>query len=127
LPPSIGMTAQEHAARGLSSQGCNCRAEPLLVAFRTAGPGRPVWSQLAKGEITAKDGHPRGGERIRERHEKRRVTVRSRTVRQDEAIFTRTDGAMQEPSNRYVIRRSIPILLTVVHTRGPMQTILEVL
>ena len=91
-----------------------------MVTFCTAAWWRPVWSHLPKGEVATEDGQPRGGERIRERQEKRRVTVRSRTVRQDEAIFTRTGRAMQEPPNGYFIRRSIPKLLTVAHTRGPI-------
>jgi hypothetical protein len=89
-----------------------------LVTFCTPAWWRPVRSQLAKGEIASKDGQPRGGERVRQRHEKRGVAVRSRTVSQDKAIFTRTDRAMQEPSNGYFIRRSVAKLSIVVHAHA---------
>jgi hypothetical protein len=84
------MTAQEHTARSLSPHGRNCRSESLLVPFRTATLWWPVRSQLAKGKIAAEDGQSRGAERTRQGDEKRRIAVRSRAVRQDEAILTRT-------------------------------------
>lgn len=37
-------------------------------------------------------------------------------MRQDKPIFTRTGRAMQEPSNGYSIRRSVPKLLIVAHS-----------
>ena len=121
------MTAQEHTARSLSPHGRNCRSESLLVTFRTATLWWPVRSQLAEGEITPEDGHPRGAERICQYHEKRRVAVRSRAVRQDEAITARTGRAVQEPSNGYFIQ-SVHKFSIVVHTQAllqPMATIIS--
>jgi len=115
------MTAQEHTARSLSPHGRNCRSESLLVTFRTATLWWPVRSQLAEGEITPEDGHPRGAERICQYHEKRRVAVRSRAVRQDEAITAGTGRVVQEPSNGYFIRWSVHKFSIVVHTQGLLQ------
>jgi hypothetical protein len=60
--------------------------------------------QLPEGEIAAQDGNPRGAERIRQCHEKRRVAIRSGAVRQDEAIAAGTVRAVQEPVNGDFIR-----------------------
>ena len=97
------MATQKHAARSLSSHGSNGCSESLLVTFRTATWWRPVRSQLAEGQIAAEDGQPGGAEGTGQRHEKRRVAVRSRAVRQDEAIPVRIGRAMQKPSNWCVI------------------------
>ena len=67
-----------------------------MVTFRTATLWWPVRSQLAEREIAAEDGQPGGAERTRQHHEKRRVAVRSRAVRQDEAIPTRIGRAGAE-------------------------------
>ena len=75
------MTAQEYTARTLSSHGGNCRSESLLVTLRATTGWWPVRSQLAEGEITAEDSHPRGAERIRQYHEKWGVAICSRAVR----------------------------------------------
>jgi len=101
------MTAQEDAARGLSPHGRNCRFESLLVTFRTATLWRTVRSQLAKGQIAAEDGQSGGTERTSKRHEKRRIAVCTRAVRQDEAIRAWVGRAVQDPSNGYFIRWSI--------------------
>ena len=71
---------------------------------------------LAEGEIAAEDGQPRRAHRTRQRHEKRRVAVRSRAVRQDEAIPARIGWAVQKSSNRYLILRSVQKFSIVVHT-----------
>jgi len=110
------MTSQKHAARNLPSHGSNCCSESLLVAFCTATLRRSVRSRLAEGEIAAEDGQPRGAEGTRQRHEKGRVAVRSRAVRQDEAFSSRIGRAVQKPSNRYFILRSVQKILIVVHT-----------
>jgi len=64
-------------------------------------------AQLAKRQIAAKDRQPQGTEHARQGHEKRRIAVRSRAVRQDKAIPTRIGRVVQKPSNRHFIRRSI--------------------
>lgn len=69
--------------------------------------------QLTEGEIAAKDSHPRGAERIRQRDEKWSVAVRSRAVRQHEAITASMSGEVKVPSNGYFIRRSVKKLSTV--------------
>jgi hypothetical protein len=74
-----------------------------LIPFRTATWWWPVGPQLPEGEIAAEDGHPRGTERIRQCHEKWRVAIRSRAVRQDEAIPAGTARTVQEPSHGYFI------------------------
>jgi hypothetical protein len=79
-----------------------------------------VWPQLAEGEIAAEYGQPGGAERIRERHEKRRVAVRSRAVRQDEAIPTRIGRAVEKPSNWYFILRSVQKFSIIAHTHAPI-------
>ena len=90
-----------------------------MVTFRAATLGWPMRPQLAEGEIAAEDGQPRGTERTRQRHEKRRVTVRSRPVRQDQAVPTRTGRPVQKASNGHFILWSVPKLSIVVHTHGP--------
>src|SRR5260370_3174993 len=112
------MASQKYATRSLSSHGCNCCSESLLVTFRTATLWWPVRSQLAEGEIAAEDGQPGGAERTRQHHEKRRVAVRSRAVRQDEAVHTRIGRVVQKSSNWYFILRSVPKFSRVVHIYG---------
>ena len=100
----------------LSSHGSNCRSKSLLVTFRTVTLRWPVRSQLAEREVAAEDGQPGGAESTRQRHEKRRVAVGSRAVRQDEAISCRVGRLMQKPSNWYFILRSVPKFSISVHT-----------
>src|SRR5260370_16457951 len=90
LSPSVRMASQKYAARSLSSHGCNCCSESLLVTFRTATLWWPVRSQLAEGEIAAEDGQPGGAERTRQHHEKRSAPLPSRPTRQDEPTPPRT-------------------------------------
>jgi hypothetical protein len=115
------MATQKHSARrlslrSLSSHGSNGCSKSLLVTFRTATLRRPVRSRLAEGQIAAEDGQPGGAECTRQRHEKRRVAVGSRAVRQDEAISCRVGRLMQKPSNWYFILRSVPKFSVIVHT-----------
>jgi hypothetical protein len=119
LPTSVRMATQKQAARSLSSHGSNCRSESLLVTFRAATLWRPVRSQLAEGKIATEDGQPGGAERTRQRHEERGIAVRSRAVRQDEAIPIRIGRAMQKPSNGYFALRSVQKFSMRVHTHGP--------
>ena len=97
------MAAQKHTARSLLPHGRNRCSEPLLVPFRTATLWWPMGPQLPEGEIAAEDGHPRGAERVGQRHEKWRVAIRSRAVRQDEVITAGTARAVQETANGYFI------------------------
>jgi hypothetical protein len=80
------MTTKEYVPRSLSAHGRNSLSESLLITFGTARWWWPVRSQLAKGEIKAEDGNSRRAERIRQCHEKWGVAVRSRAVRENEAI-----------------------------------------
>jgi len=114
------MATQKHAARSLSSHGRNCRSESLLVAFSAAWLWWPFRPQLAEGEIAPEDGQPGGAERIRQRHEKRRVAVRSRAVGQDEAVPNGISWAVQKPSNWYAILSSVPKFSISVHRYGPL-------
>jgi hypothetical protein len=82
-----------------------------------------VRPQLAKREIAAEHGQPREAERIRQRHEERRLAIRPRTVRQDEPIVTRIGGAMDEPSNGWFIFRTVAKLLAVIHIRNRETTL----
>ena len=75
-----------------------------------------MWPQLTEGEIAAEDSHSGGAERIRQRHKKWSVAIRSRTVRQDEAITTRMSREVQVPANGYFIWRSVKKLSTVHST-----------
>jgi hypothetical protein len=109
------MAAQKHTARSLSPHRRNCRIESLLVAFCTATLWWPMWSQLARGQIATEDGQSRGTERTRQSHEKRRIAVCSRAVRQDEAIPIRTGRLVQEALNGYFIRRSIKKISKIGH------------
>lgn len=102
------MAAQEHTARGLLPHGRNCSSESLLIMFRTATWRWPVRSQLAERKIKPEDSHARGAERIRQCHEKWGVAVRSRAMRQDEAI---TGG----------IGRVVQALSMAVHTHRLLQ------
>jgi hypothetical protein len=120
LPTSVRMATQKQAARSLSSHGSNCRSESLLVTFRAATLWRPVRSQLAEGKIATEDGQPGGAERTRQRDEERGIAVRSRAVRQDEAIPIRIGRAMQKPSNGYFALRSVQKFSMRVHTHGPL-------
>jgi len=61
--------------------------------------------RLAEREIAAEYGQARGAECIRERDKERRVAVRSRAVRQYEAIRTGSRRAVQEPSKGHCSRR----------------------
>ena len=97
------MTAQKHSARSLLPHGRNRRSESLLVPFRTAALWGPVGPQLPEGKIAAQDGHPRRAERICQRYKKWRVTIRTRAVRQDEAIATGIARTVQKPSNGHFI------------------------
>jgi hypothetical protein len=76
-----------------------------------------VRSQLAEGEIAAEDGQPGSAERTGQRHEQRRVAVRSCAMRQDEAIPIRIGRPMQKPSNWNFIQWGVEKFLIVVHTR----------
>jgi hypothetical protein len=78
-----------------------------------------VRPQLTEGQIAAEDGQPGGAERARQCHEKGRIAVRSRAVRQDEAIPTRIGRAVQKPSNWYFISRSVQKFSIITHTQGP--------
>ena len=60
------MATQKNAARSLPTHGRNGRAEALLVVFRTAMRGWPVWTQLAEGKIAAENSHSDGAEYIRQ-------------------------------------------------------------
>ena len=107
------MTAQKYTARNLSPHGGHCRSQSLLITLRAATRWRPVRPQLAEGEITAKDSHARGAECIRQCDEKWSVAIRSRAVRQDEAITASMSWEVQVPSNGYFIRWSVKKLSTV--------------
>jgi hypothetical protein len=111
------VATQKDAARGLSSHGDNCSSEPLLVTFRTAAVWWTVGSQLAEWEIAAEDSQPGGAERSCKRHEKRRVAVCSRTVREDEAIPSRIGRGVQEATNWYCIFWSVR-KFSIVHSHG---------
>src|SRR5271156_1477572 len=89
LPSSVRMTAQEQTARSLAAHGGNGRSQPLLVAFCTASRRWPVGSQLAKGKIAAEHRKPSAAESVGQRTQQLRTAVGSRTVGQDETIFTR--------------------------------------
>ncbi len=120
LPSSIRMAAQKKAASSLPTHGRNGRAETLLVAFRTAARWWPVRTQLAEGKVAAEDGHSHSAERIRQRDEKRRVAVRSRPVRQDEAVATGSRRRVQIAADGHSIR-IIAKFLDVVHTDRVVQ------
>jgi hypothetical protein len=86
-------------------------------------------SRLAKEKIAAEDGESRGVECARQGDEKRRIAVRSRAVGQDEAIPTRTGGAVKETSNGYLIRRSVQKFSIVVHGQDrlePMAALVQI-
>ena len=114
------MPSQKYATRGLSSHGSNCCSESLLVAFRAAPLWWPVGSQLAEWEIAAEDGQPGGAESIRHRHEKGRIAVRSRTVRQNKAIPNRIGWEVQKPSNWYFTVCSVEKFSVIAHIYGPL-------
>ena len=114
------MAAQKNAAWSLPTHGRNGRAEALLVVFRTAMRGWPVWTQLAEGKIAAEDSHIDGAERIGQCDEQRRVAVRARPVRQDQAVATGSRRRVQIAANGHSIR-VIAKFLSVVHTNRVVQ------
>ena len=114
------MAAQKKAARNLPTHGRNGRAEALLVAFRTATRWWPVRTQLAEGKIAAEDSHIDGAERIGQCDEQRRVAVRARPVRQDQAVATGSRRRVQIAANGHSIR-VIAKFLSVVHTNRVVQ------
>ena len=122
LPSSIRMAAQKKAVPSLPAHGRNGRAETLLVAFRTATRRWPVRTQLAEGKIAAEDSQPNGAERIGQCDEKRRVAVRSRPVRQDEAVAAGSGRHVQIAADGHSIR-IIAKFLNVVHTDRVVQPV----
>ena len=120
LPSSVRMAAHKNSARGLPLHGSNCCSKSLLVTFRAATLRRPVRPQLAKGQVAAEDGQPGGAESTCERREKGRVAVRSRTVRQYQAIPSRIGRLVQKPSNGYFILRSVEKFSVLVHAPAPL-------
>lgn len=74
-------------------------------------------SQLAKGQIAAEDGQARFAERTRQRHEKRRLAVRSCAVREYKATSTWAGRAVQKSSHGYCIQRSVQEHFVFIHTQ----------
>jgi hypothetical protein len=60
--------------------------------------------QLAKGQITAEDDQAGGAECTRQRYEKWRIAVCSRSMSQYKAISTWASRAMEEAANRHIFR-----------------------
>ena len=104
LPSSVGMAAQKKLACRLPPHGRDGRSKALLIAFRTATRRWTMRTQLAEGKIAAEDRHSHGAECIRQRDEKRGVTVRSCAVCQDEAVAAGSRRAMQIATNGYAMR-----------------------
>jgi hypothetical protein len=71
---------------------------------------------LTKGQVTAEDSEARSTERLGQREKKGSVAIRSRAVRQYDAIPAGTDGQVQKAANRYLLN-SVQKLSTVVHTQ----------
>ena len=115
LPPSVGMAAEEDAARSLPAHGRNRRSESLLVALRAAALRRPVRARLAEGKVAAQDSPSRRAESVRQGDEERGVAVRSGAVGQDEAIPGGSGREMQEAANGHFVRRSVHEFEIVVH------------
>jgi hypothetical protein len=105
------MTAEEQTPRSLSPHAGGGGSQPLLVTFSAAARGRPVRPQLAKGQVAAEHDKSNTAKSLRQRHQKWRITIRSRAVRQHKAIANRIRWAMQESSHRHFIRRIFPELL----------------
>jgi hypothetical protein len=114
------MAAQTKAAWSVPTHGRNGRAETPLVAFRTATRWWPVRTRLAEGKIAAEDRHSLSAECICQCDEKRRVAVRSRSVRQDEAVASGSRRRVQIAADGHPIR-IIAKFLGVVHTDRVVQ------
>ena len=82
-------------------------------------------TRLAERQVAAEHRQARRAEGIRQRNQQRSVAVRSCAVRKYESVPVRIVWTMQEPANRYALRRSLPELLKVIHTtqlsRQPIQ------
>jgi hypothetical protein len=124
LPASVGMAAEEYAARGLLPHGRDGGFKSLLVAFRTAALGWPVGTRLAKGQIAAEDGESGVAECACQGHKKRRIAVRSRAMGQDEGIAGRMGREMEEPANGRFIRRIVLAFSNHAHIGG-QQCVIE--
>lgn len=70
---------------------------------------------LPEGQVAAKNGEPRGAERIRQRREKRGAAVGTGAMRQDQAVCARKSRPVQESSNRCVLIGVISEFVKVVH------------
>jgi hypothetical protein len=98
------VTAEEQTARSLSPHAGDSRSQPLLVTFSAAAWWRPVRPLLAKRQVAAEHHKSHTAKSLSQRHQKWRITVRSRTVRQHKAITNRINRAMQKSSHWYFIR-----------------------
>jgi len=77
--------------------------------------------RLAERKIKAENSHSRAYKFLRQCHQKGRVAVRSRAVRQDEAITARTAWPVQTASNGCFIRRSGEVPRLPVHAYRLLQ------
>src|ERR1035438_3594882 len=95
LTSAVGMASQEEAARDRSSQGCERILQADAVAGGVAGARGTERPGLAIGKIAAQHSKASGAESLGQGHEQRSLCVRSRTVRQDEAIAVGDVGQME--------------------------------
>ena len=99
LPAAVGMASEKHLAGEAAAQQEHRARKARAILRGHRGEGRTMWPRLAERQIAAEHGHARHGEGIRHRDEQGRAGVRSRTVRQHQAVTYGRIGRVQESAH----------------------------
>lgn len=99
LASTIGMAAEEDAARDLFSKGGNSVLQAGAIARGVARTGRSPGADLSKREIAAEDGESRGRECLCHDDQQRCSSVAACSVGKNDAIAIRLAGNMQKPTD----------------------------
>ena len=120
LPAPVRMSAQKDSSRRQPAHGRERCSKTLLVMLRASSWRRTMGSQLAEGEIAAKDSEPHRAEAISKRNQQRSIAVCSSAVCQHDTFTVCGGGAVQEAANRRIPGGKIHKFFSATHSESIM-------
>jgi len=106
LASSVGVPAEEDPGGRVLPERGDGAVQALLVAFGVTAR-RAVRTQLAERQIAAQNRQPGFAESRGQRHEKRRVAIRSGAVGQNDAVARRILGKVKVAANGNLVWRRV--------------------
>ena len=101
LTAAVGVSAEKNLAWDFRPYNLHGVAETFAVAGCHGGKRRPVWTRLAKRQITAQDQETCVSKGAGERGQKPGLAIGARAMRKHKAIAIGVVRLVQEPANRW--------------------------